>query len=116
MYQKRNQKRNYKRKKRIEKRNQEEEEEEREEDWEEDEEEKEEEIWRGLSNIRYVSCCIIEDKSFIFYWLFIYCLQMDEGCRKEDAEDNNWQWEPEQEPSCEKDEYETKHTSTIVPV
>ena len=27
---------------------------------------------------------------------------MDEGCRKEDAEYDNWEWEPEQEPSCEK--------------
>ena len=72
------------------KRNQEEEEE----DWEEEEEE-EEEIRRGLSNKRYVSNCIIEDTSLTFDWLFIYCLQMDEGCRKEEAEDDNWEREPE---------------------
>ena len=27
---------------------------------------------------------------------------MDEGYRKEDAEDDNWEWETEQQPSCEK--------------
>ena len=91
MSQKRNEKRN-------EKRYQEEEEEEREENWEE---EQEEEIWRGLSNKRYVSICIIEDMSVTFYWLFIYCLQMDEGWRMQKTTTENDR-EPEQEPSCEK--------------
>ena len=90
MYQKRNKKRNEKRKKRIEKRNQEEEE--REEDWEEEEEEQEEEIRRGPSNKRFVSSCIIEYLSLTFDWLFIYCSQMYEGWRMEDAEDVNWEW------------------------
>ena len=64
MYQKKNEKRM--------KMNQEEEEEER-------EEEQEEEIRRGLSNKRYVPSCIIEVTPLTFYWLLIYCLQMDEG-------------------------------------
>ena len=65
MHQKKNQKRNKKRKKRIEKRNQEEEEEEREVD--RGRREQKEEIKRGISNKRYVSSCIIEDKSLTFY-------------------------------------------------
>ena len=47
--------------------------------------EQEEEIRRGLSNKRYVSSCIIEDSSLTIYWLFIYCLQMDERQRIEDG-------------------------------
>ena len=76
----------------------EEEEEEREEDWEE---EQEEEIWRGLSNKRCVSICIIEDTSLTFDWFFIYCLQLDEGWRMQKTTTENDR-EPEQEPSCEK--------------
>ena len=56
MYQKRKQKRK--------KRNQEEE---SEEDCEEEEEGQEKEIRRGLSHKRYVSSCIIEDRSLTFY-------------------------------------------------
>ena len=57
---------------------------------EEEEEEQEEEIRRGLSNIRYVSRCIIEETSLTFYGLFNYCLQMDGKWRIEKmAAENN---------------------------
>ena len=92
-------KKNEKKKKRIVKRNQEEEEEEREEDWEEEEEEHVEEI--RILNKRFVSSCFIEDMSLTFDWLFIYCLQMDEGWRMQKMITENIR-EPEQEPSCEK--------------
>ena len=85
MYQKRNQKR-YEKRKKIEKRNQEEEEEETEEDWEE---KQGEDLRRGLSNKRYVCSCISEDMSLTFYWLFIYCLQMDRGWRMEKTTTEN---------------------------
>ena len=71
MYQKRNEKRK--------KKNQEEVEEEKEEELEEEEQAQEEEIRRGLSNKRFVCYCIIENTSLTFYWLFIYCFQMDGG-------------------------------------
>ena len=76
--------------------------EEEQEDWEEDpgrgtrkrkekrkREEQEEEIRIGLSNIRYVSRCIIEETSLTFYW--IIQLLFTDGWKMEDWEDGSWE-------------------------